>query len=121
MEEYLGTISVPAIAAAVFFVVKLIRYAAGNSEKFERFVPLLSAVLGVVFGVVCFYAMPAIIPADNVVIAIVIGGASGFTSIGTCQMLKQFGKKSVDSKTDTKTPNDNTDDSQKIKDESPDD
>ncbi len=93
MKEYLGTISVPAIAAAVYFVVKLIRYAAGENVKFERFVPLISAGLGVVFGVICYYAIPACIPAENVVVAIVIGAASGFTAIGTDQMLKQFGKK----------------------------
>ncbi len=93
MEEYIKTISVPAIAAAVYFVMKLIRHAAGGNKKFERFIPLMSAGLGVIFGVVCFFALPAIIPADNVVIAIVIGGASGFTAIGTDQMLKQFGEK----------------------------
>lgn len=94
MEEYLGTISVPAIAVAVYFVVKLIRYATAGNAKFERFVPLISAGLGIVFGVVCYYAIPSCMPAENVVVAIVIGAASGFTAIGTDQMFKQFGKKS---------------------------
>ncbi len=93
MKEYLGTISVPAIAAAVYFIVKLIRYAASGNEKFEKFVPLISVGLGVVFGVVCYYAVPSCIPAENVVVAIVIGAASGFTAIGADQMFKQFGKK----------------------------
>lgn len=93
MEEYFGTISVPAIAAAVFFVVKAIRSAVGENAKFEKFVPLLSAGIGAIFGVVCFYALPTIIPASNVVVAIVIGGASGFTAIGADQMVKGFGKK----------------------------
>jgi len=94
MEEYLGTISVPAIAAAVYFIVKLIRHAVGEENaKFEKFVPLIAAGLGVAFAIVCFYALPAVVPADNVVVAIVIGGASGFTAIGTDQMMKQFGKK----------------------------
>ena len=65
MEEYIKTISVPAIAAAVYFVMKLIRHAAGGNKKFERFIPLISAGLGVIFGVVCFFALPAIIPADS--------------------------------------------------------
>lgn len=93
MEEYLGTISVPAIAAAVYFIVKLINHAVGQNAKFERFVPLISAGMGAVFGVVCFYALPAVIPATNVVVAIVIGAASGFTAIGTDQMVKKLGKK----------------------------
>ena len=101
MKEYLGTISVPAIAAAVYFVVKLIRYAASGNAKFERFVPLISAGLGIIFGVICFYAIPSCMPAENVVVAIVIGAASGFTAIGTDQMLKQFGKK-----TETASEND---------------
>ena len=88
MEEYIGTISVPAIAVAVVFVLKLISYAVGKNKKYERFVPLISAGLGVVFGIVCFYALPAIIPAQNVVVAIVIGAASGFTAIGAGQMMK---------------------------------
>ncbi len=88
MEEYIGTISVPAIAVAVWFVLKLISYAVGKNSKYERFVPLISAGLGVVFGIVCFYALPSIIPAKNVVIAIVIGAASGFTAIGAGQMMK---------------------------------
>ncbi len=88
MEEYIGTISVPAIAVAVGFVLKLISYAVGKNSKYERFVPLISAGLGVVFGIVCFYALPSIIPAKNVVVAIVIGAASGFTAIGAGQMMK---------------------------------
>ena len=93
MKEYLETISVPAIAAAVYFVVRLIRYAASGNAKLERFVPLISAGLGVIFGVICYYAIPSCIPAENVVVAIVIGAASGFTAIGAGQMLKQFGGK----------------------------
>lgn len=93
MEEYLASISVPAIAAAVYFVVKLIRHAVGKNEKFEKFVPLIAAGLGVIFAVVCFFALPAAIPAGNVIVAIVLGAASGFTAIGTDQMMKQFGKK----------------------------
>ena len=93
MEGYLASISVPAIAAAVYFIIKLIRHAVGVNAKFERFIPLIAAALGVIFAVVCFYALPAVIPADNIVVAIVLGGASGFTAIGTDQMMKQFGKK----------------------------
>lgn len=54
MEEYLATISVPAIAAAVYFIIKLIRYTVGENEKFEKFVPLIAAALGVIFAVYTF-------------------------------------------------------------------
>ena len=106
MEEYLATISVPAIAAAVCFIIKLIRYAVGENAKFEKFVPLIAAALGVIFAVICFFALPKVTPADNVVIAIVIGAASGFTAIGTDQMMKQLGKNGDNSKATAKDKKD---------------
>ena len=44
------------------------------------------------FGVVAFYAVPQIIPAENVFVAIIIGGASGLTATGTNQAIKQLTK-----------------------------
>lgn len=96
MEGYLNLISVPAIAAVVYFTVAVINYAVGKNEKFKRFIPLISAAFGIVCGVVCFYVIPSIIPADNVVTAIVIGAASGLTATGTHQIIKQLGKKNDD-------------------------
>lgn len=83
-------ISVPAIAAVVYWVINLIKYTVNNNEKFKRFIPITAAFLGAIFGVICFYVMPAIIPADNVLVAIVLGGASGLTATGTHQMIKQM-------------------------------
>ena len=42
MEEYLNLISVPAIAAVVYWVINLIKYCVGENEKFMRFIPLLA-------------------------------------------------------------------------------
>ena len=56
-------------------------------------VPAIAAGLGAVLGVVAFYAVPSIIPAANVVVAIVIGGASGLTATGANQIIKQLEKK----------------------------
>ncbi len=91
--EYLELISVPAIATIVYWVINLIKYAVQENEKFKRFIPLISAALGSVLGVVAFFALPSIIPADNVCVAILIGGASGLTATGTNQIIKQLGKK----------------------------
>lgn len=93
MEQYLNLISVPVIAAIVYWVVNLIKYATNQNEKFMRFVPLVAAALGAVLGVVAFYAFPSIIPAENVFVAILIGIASGLTATGTNQIIKQLGKK----------------------------
>ena len=111
MEGYLSAISVPAIAMIVYWVIKIINYAVGDNEKFKRFIPLVSAVLGIACGIICFYALPSIIPADNVVVAIVIGAASGLTAIGANQMMKQLGKKT--DKTDKEKPGEIADDDEK--------
>ena len=82
MEAYLELISVPAIAAVVYWVINLIKYAVGENETFKRFIPIVAAVLGAVCGVVCYFAIPTIVPAENLLVAIVIGGASGLTATG---------------------------------------
>lgn len=92
MDSYLQLISVPAIAAVVYWVITLIKIAVKENQTFMRFVPLIAAALGVICGVVCFYAVPSIIPAENVVVAIVIGGASGLTATGANQIIKQLKK-----------------------------
>ena len=86
--EYLELISVPAIATIVYWVINIIKYAVQENEKFKRFIPLISAALGAVLGVVAFYALPSIIPADNVCVAMLVGGASGLTATGTNQIIK---------------------------------
>ena len=98
MEQYLELVSVPAIAAVVYWVVNLIKYIVGENETFKRFIPLIATALGVVSGVVCFYALPSIIPATNLLVAIVIGAASGLTATGANQVLKQLTKGDNDGK-----------------------
>lgn len=90
--EYLELISVPAIATIVYWVINLIKYAVKENETFKRFIPLISAALGAVLGLIAYYAVPSIIPATNVCVAILIGGASGLTATGTNQIIKQLGK-----------------------------
>lgn len=90
--DYLQIISVPVIATIVYWTVNLIKYTVNNNEKFKRFIPLISAGLGAVLGVVCFYAVPSIIAAHNVLIAIISGGASGLSATGCNQIIKQLSK-----------------------------
>lgn len=96
MEQYLELISVPAIATIVYWVINLIKSVV-NNEKFNRFIPLIATGLGVVFGVIAFFAIPSIIPAENIFVAIIIGGASGLTATGTNQVIKQLTKDKNDS------------------------
>lgn len=89
-----------AIATVVYWVIKIVRLASGDNEKFKRFIPLMAAGLGAVCGVICHYAVPSIIPSTNAVVAVVIGGASGLSATGVNQLIKQLTDKS--NKTDEK-------------------
>ena len=90
--EYLSIISVPAIVAAVYAIIEVIKKATNNNEKVSHFYPLIGLVLGVISGVICYYFIPDIIAAPNVVLAIVLGGASGLAATGTNQVIKQLKK-----------------------------
>lgn len=90
--EYLNLISVPAIAVAVYFIIEVIKKTVNNNEIFNRFIPLVSLSLGVISGILCFYFIPTIIPAENIFVAVVIGGASGLSATGTNQVFKQLRK-----------------------------
>ena len=90
--DYLNLISVPAIATAIYLIIEVLKKAFNNSEKFLRIIPLISLIIGAIAGVICFYFIPSIIPATNVVLAIIIGAASGLTATGTNQIFKQFTK-----------------------------
>lgn len=90
MDNILTGVSVPAIAAIVYWIVNLIKYTTGYNEKVLRFVPLISAGLGIVCGVIAFFAAPQLLPTDNIVVAIVISAASGLTATGCHQIIKQL-------------------------------
>lgn len=92
MEEMLTGVSVPAISTAVYFTVELIKHTAGESEKLKKFIPLLSAALGLLYAFVCLFFIPNIVPTENGVVAAVLGLASGLTATGFHQIIKQAKK-----------------------------
>lgn len=96
MDEILTGVSVPAIAAVVYWIINLIKYTVGGAESFKRFIPLLSVVLGVAASLVAYFFIPSVIPADSVLVAVVIGGASGLSATGFNQIIKQIGKTNGD-------------------------
>lgn len=93
MGGCLNLISVPAIAMVVYRVIKIIRLASGDNEKFKRFIPLVATGPGAVCGIICHYAVPSIIPSTKVVVAIVPGGSSGLSATGVNRMIKQLADK----------------------------
>ena len=96
MDELLNAVSIPAIAAVVYWVVNLIKFTTKNNEKFLTFIPLVSTLLGVVCGLIAFWAVPEIMPTTNIIVAIVIGGSSGLSATGFNQIIKQIGKHNGD-------------------------
>ena len=66
------TISLPIIVSIVYAVMGVLK-AEIKSERFNTFIPLISATLGAVIGVVIYFGYPECIPAGNVCAAIIIG------------------------------------------------
>lgn len=88
----IGIMTIPAIAAIVYTIIDITKTACGGDEKFKRFIPLISALLGAVLGVVSFYAVPGVVETQNIIVAIVLGAASGLSATGTNQVVKQLTK-----------------------------
>lgn len=103
MTEVLQFLCVPAITIAVYAVIAVINKAVGENEKFKRFIPLLALILGVFIGVICYYALPEVLSASSLAMAIVMGGASGLAATGGDQIIKQLTKNTTSETTDTAT------------------
>ncbi len=107
MEQYIELISVPVIVSIVYAVIEVLKKAFNSNEKFLRVIPMISLVIGVVCGVVAYYAVPGYIEATNVFVAIVIGGASGLSATGTNQVIKQLIKPKDKEDSDESSKNEN--------------
>lgn len=89
----LEIICVPAIVSLVFSIMEIYKkFIAKDNETLIRIIPIIGCALGIVLGIVCFYALPWIIAATNVWTAILIGGASGLSATGCNQIFKQLAK-----------------------------
>jgi len=85
-------VTIPAIAAIVYTLIDIVKTACGGDEKFKRFIPLAAAVLGGIIGVIAFYFVPGVVETENILVAIVLGAASGLSATGTNQAVKQLVK-----------------------------
>ena len=96
MEEF---ISIPSIVLIVYMIIEAIKICTKN-EVVSKLFPAISCVLGMGLGVLAFYLCPAVIPANNVLSAILIGGSSGLSATGTNQIIKQLTQKNDELKHD---------------------
>ena len=85
--------TIPAIAAIVYTIIDILKTAVGGTEKFKRFIPLISCALGAIIGIVTYFCVPGVMETQNVLVAIVIGAASGLSATGTNQAVKQLTSK----------------------------
>ncbi|MBO5873203.1 MAG: hypothetical protein J6Q56_03260 [Clostridia bacterium] len=92
--------TIPAIAAIVYTIIDIVKTAVGGTEKFKRFIPLISCALGAVIGIVTYFCVPGVMETQNVLVALVLGAASGLSATGTNQAIKQLTKHNT---TDTTT------------------
>lgn len=84
-------ISVPLIVAIVYFALEIYKKTiAGEKENLIKIIPLIAGCLGMVLGVLAFYLSPDIMPAQNILSAILVGLASGLAATGSNQIIKQF-------------------------------
>lgn len=93
MDNLIQIASVPVITAIVYGAMAGYKFIVSGKENLIRIIPVIAAALGVVLGVVAFYAAPEVMPADNIFTAILIGGASGLAATGGNQIFKQLLKK----------------------------
>lgn len=100
----LEIICVPVIVAIVFLLMEVYKkWIAKGREKFLNFIPVISGALGLVLGIVFYFAVPSIILASNVWVAMLIGFCSGLSATGCNQIFKQLKKFGIDVKQPTQS------------------
>lgn len=95
----LELICVPAIMAVVFVLMEVYKkWIAKGREKFINFIPIISGVMGMIFAVVFFYALPDVMGTTNLAYAIILGLCSGLSATGCNQIFKQLKKFGIEVK-----------------------
>ena len=92
MEETIRALSVPVIVSIVYGCINLYKQLIDGEEKYMRLIPIIAAIIGAAVGIFAYYAFPAVLTAENIWQAVIIGAASGLTATGANQIFKQIGK-----------------------------
>ena len=90
MTSFIDFTTIPAIAAIVYTIIDIVKTAVGGDERFKRFIPLISCGLGAICSIIAFYCVPGVLDTQNVLVAIIVGAASGLSATGTNQAVKQL-------------------------------
>ena len=92
MEELMNGASVPALAAIVYCAVEMLKRTTKYNEGVLTYVPMIAAALGAICSLLAFFFVPDFLPTENVLVAAVIGCASGLSATGFHQTVKQLNK-----------------------------
>ena len=89
--EMLEIVSVPVIIGIVYFVMEVYKALVKNAPAmWTNLIPVWAAILGLGLGVIAYFFVPAIMPADDIFTAILIGLSSGLGAVGIHQVGKQI-------------------------------
>lgn len=85
--------TLPVICAIVYGIIEFAKavFFADNGN-FKKAIPIVAGVLGGIVGIIAFFVAPEVIPAANWWSALLIGVASGLSSVGVNQISKQMTK-----------------------------
>lgn len=93
----LEIVSVPVIIGIVYFVMEVYKTLVKSAPAvWTNLIPVWAAILGLGLGVIAYFFVPAIMPADDILTAILIGLASGLGAVGIHQVGKQIADASKD-------------------------
>ena len=94
----LEVVSIPVIVSIVYLVMAIYKKLVSDKATiWTSLIPMWAAILGAALGVLAFYVVPEIVPAENVLVAIFVGMSSGLAATGTNQVFKQIADTSKDS------------------------
>lgn len=82
--------AIPAITIIVLMVAQAVKSWVPVDNKH---IPAICGLLGGALGAICFFYVPGMLPADNVVVAVAIGAVSGWGATGVHQAVKQYTEK----------------------------
>lgn len=85
--------TIPVVVGVVYAVIELIKYICGTKvDAFKKYIPVFACVFGAILTLVVYLIAPEIIPVSTWYSALIIGGASGLSSVGVNQIKKQIEK-----------------------------
>lgn len=91
-EELLVGASLPTLACIVYYAMELLKGLTKHNESVLTYIPTIAAAFGSVCGLIAFFFVPDFLPTDNILVAALIGCASGLAATGLHQNVKQLKK-----------------------------